>query len=130
MPSIKHQAYVDGYQSAMQDIQRCLREGGWEAVGQWMKDNTLAPKVQKLKWHNDNGVWVSKSPTGEVHLAHRAVDPEFPSVVDWVWKIDGEFNNAYKTLADVRYYAERYSRGKQMGIAANDPRTDPTTNPL
>lgn len=132
MPSKIHQAYVDGYQSAMQDIQRCLREGGWEEVQQWLKDNTITPKPKPLKWHGGNGYWTGKRADnqGEIHIARRAVDEAFPTVVDWIWEVDGEFRNAFKTLADVRYYAERYSRAQQLGVNVNHPSTDPTTNPL
>jgi len=131
--SQKHAAYVEGYQSAMADMWRCLDEGGWERVHKWMKDNTLPAKPKPLKWINSgHGHWTGKrtDEQGPVHTAERVNDPEFPTVTDWIWKVNGEFFNAYKTLADVRYYAERYSRAIQLDVAPNDPRTDPTTNPL
>lgn len=132
MNNNQHKWYATGYQSAMQDIKRCLDEGGEERVAQWLKDNTLPVKPKPLKWRGGNGYWVGKrsDEQGPTYTAERVTDPEFPTVVDWIWKVNGEFFNAYKTLADVRYYAERYSRAIQLDVAPNDPRTDPTTNPL
>lgn len=133
MNSKQHAAFVDGYQAAMHDIAFQLLEDGEAGVRQWLKDNTLPVKPKPLKWHGGNGYWTGKRSDGmgPLHVARRVVSgPDFPTVVDWVWEVDGEFRNAYKALADVRYYAERFSRSIQLGVAPSDPRTDPTTNPL
>lgn len=132
MNKVQHRAYVDGYQSAMHDIAAKLAEDGEDGVRQWLKDNTLPVKVKPLKWHGGNGYWTGKrsDEQGVLHVARRAVDEAFPTVVDWIWEVDGEFRNAFKTLSDVRYYAERYSRAQQLGVQVNHPSTDPTTNPL